>query len=358
ADAAQLRVDWDPAEASAAGLDAADTGGAVSWDSAEADSQAEYDEPSTIQALQQVLERTGCVVTVLPADRDLPLRLLQTPPDLVFNIAEGQNGRSREAQVPALLEYLGIPFSGSDATTLALALDKTLSKHLLTSQGIRTPQSVLIEATNPDWSALAELTLPVIVKPNSEGSSKGIGETAVVQEPGELQRLLTAHLRRAGQPLLVEEYIAGREFTVGLLGNGTELRVFPPMEVIFSDPAHPIYSYEVKRDFRRYIRYACPPDIPAPLQAELQETAQAVFELFGCRDLARLDFRVDAAGVAWCIEVNPLPGLAPDYSDYPMLAGFSGLDYEHLIWSILNSALLRYDFAPLDLSGGANGDQE
>jgi D-alanine-D-alanine ligase len=142
--------------------------------------------------------------------------------------------------------------------------------------------------------------------------------------------------------MLLEEYISGREFTVGILGNGERLRVFPPMEIIFKDKAHSIYSYEVKRNFRQFVRYECPPNINPDLQKEIESAAETVYRALECRDLARMDFRLTPGGKLYFIAINPLPGLAPEYSDFPMIAGFCGMDYTALIRNILDSALDRY----------------
>jgi D-alanine-D-alanine ligase len=142
--------------------------------------------------------------------------------------------------------------------------------------------------------------------------------------------------------MLVEEYIDGREFTVGVLGNGGETRVFPPMEIIFEDRNNPIYSFEVKKDFKKYVRYECPAKLSAEVSTKIQATAKKIYEVLECRDFARIDFRLSPEGDLYFIEINPLPGLAPGYSDFPMLAEFNGIGYSALVRSILRSALKRY----------------
>jgi D-alanine-D-alanine ligase len=304
------------------------------------DLDAEFDEPETIQAIAKAIENAGHKVRVIEADQDLPLRLAQDRPDIVFNIAEGLNGRGREAQVPAILSYLGIPYVGSDETTMALTMDKALCKRLLSTYAIPTPRYQLVSRATDFVDE--SLGWPLIIKPNAEGSSKGISDMSIVDDHASLRQLLSEKLALYQQQMLVEQYITGREFTVGILGNGNDRRVFTPMEVIFADPHHQIYSFEVKRDYRRLIEYACPPDLTAAKLSEIEETASAIYSILECRDFARIDFRMDKSGQLYFIEINPLPGLAPNYSDYPMLAEFCGVDYEALIQAVLAAALSRY----------------
>ena len=304
------------------------------------DMQAEFDDFDTILAIKNALQTGGCEVELFEADENLPLRLTANRPDIVFNIAEGIGERGREAQIPALLNFLNIPYTGSDETAMCIAMDKALAKRLLSSYRIRTPKYRVV--SDLSRAMAAGLSFPVIVKPNAEGSSKGISGVSVVNNADELKEVLKKNIGAYKQDMLVEEYIEGREFTVGILGNGSEMRVFPPMEIIFKDKDHGIYSYEVKRDFKKYIEYECPPDISARLIKELEDTAMKIYKILGCRDCARTDFRLSRDGKLYFIEVNPLPGLAPGYSDFPMLAEFSGVEYDELVQGILISALKRY----------------
>ena len=310
------------------------------------DAEAELDDMDTIRALQGALESAGHTVTLFEAAEDLPDRLLRNRPDIVFNIAEGINGRGREAQVPAILNFLNIPFTGSDETTMCLAMDKALCKRLAASYGIDTPEYMLVKngAPLPDKRALAGagLSLPVIIKPNAEGSSKGITDLSVCFDSAALRRVLAEKINAYKTDMLLEEYIPGRELTVGILGNGDALRVFPPMEIIFSDKTRSIYSREVKKDFRRYVTYKCPADISPRTEMKITHAAETVYRALDCRDFARVDFRLSPAGRPCFIEINPLPGLAPEYSDFPMIAGFCGMGYAELIHKILNSALSRF----------------
>jgi D-alanine-D-alanine ligase len=299
----------------------------------------------TVYAIRAALERLFCRVTLLEADETLPAKLIANRPDIVFNIAEGKGGRGREAQVPAILNFLGIPFTGSDETTLCICLDKALTKKLLSREGIRIPR---FRVVGPQGSSNGHVGFPAIVKPNAEGSSKGISNMAVVEDHATLRELLNKNLTLYRQEMLIEQYIPGREFTVGILGNGQDTRVFEPMEIIYlnQDIPYQIYSFEVKQNYKQLIRYDCPANAPAQLRREMTDTALKIYKLLGCRDFARIDFRLSPAGELYFIEINPLPGLAPGYSDYPMIAAFQGVSYEALVQGVLLSALRRIGLKP------------
>ena len=304
------------------------------------DIEAEFDDADTIQAIQNALEASGCTVELYEATEELPVRLIKNRPDIVFNIAEGSMGRGREAQVPAILNYLAIPFTGSDETTLCIAMDKALTKRLAASHGINTPKYQIAKYGDP--FSHPGISFPIIVKPNNEGSSKGISDISIAEDSARLALVLAEKMSAYKQDMLLEEYISGREFTVGILGNGQALRVFKPMEIIFKDKANSIYSYDVKKNFRELVRYECPPSIDAGLIKEIEDAAESVYRALECRDMARVDFRLSPNGQLYFIEINPLPGLAPLYSDFPMIAAFCGMDYAELIRTILDSALSRY----------------
>lgn len=307
------------------------------------DAEAEYDNPATVTAIRKALDAGGYRTVLLEGDAGLVDRLKEHPVDIAFNIAEGVRGRGREAEVPAVLNMMGIPFTGSDETTLCLALDKALAKRLLSTYGIRTPAYAVVSSEAEIGSL--HLPFPVIVKPDSEGSSKGIPDACVAAGPEELRRILLHELRLYREPMLVEEYLPGREFTVGLLGNGKDVRVFPPMEIVFrykTDGGYHVYSYDVKQNYQKYISYECPARLSSKQEAEIKDMALGAFQALRCRDFSRADFRLSADGTPYFIEINPLPGLAPGYSDFPMLAEFCGVSYQELILSILRAALERF----------------
>lgn len=306
------------------------------------DAEAEYDNPATVTAIQKALQAGGYRTVLLEGDAALVDQLKKNPIDIAFNIAEGIRSRGREAEVPAVLNMLGVPFTGSDETTLCLALDKALTKRLLSTYGIRTPAYAVV--SNEAEIDSLHLPFPVIVKPDAEGSSKGIPDACVAANPEGLRKALVNGLGLYHEPMLVEEYLPGREFTVGMLGNGKDTRVFPPMEIIFhcnTKGGYHVYSYDVKQDYQKYIRYECPARLTPKQEDAIKSMAAGAFQALGCRDFARVDFRLSADGTPYFIEINPLPGLAPGYSDYPMIAEFCGVSYDELILSILRAALRR-----------------
>lgn len=311
------------------------------------DEQAEYDNIETVYSISRALAKKGHRIILFEADTNLVENLKQTPIDIAFNIAEGIGGRSREGQVPAILEMLGIPHTGSDATALCISLDKALTKRLVSTCNVRTPKFAIISKDTP--YSLKGMNYPLIVKPNAEGSSKGISSFAVVKDKKELHTLLERNFSFYGGQMLVEEYIEGREFTVGVIGNGRDRIVFPPMEIIYKKPTQDnfhVYSFPVKQAYNEFVEYKSPADIDDNINNQLIYFTKKVCDTLGCYDFSRVDFRVSAEGRAYFIEINPLPGLAEGYSDYPMLAAFNGVDYDSLVNTILDTALMRYGFSP------------
>jgi D-alanine-D-alanine ligase len=307
----------------------------------EQDEEAEYDSPKTLQAIREAIASYGHEVVDLEATQDLPLQLASTPVDVVFNIAEGFKGRSRESQVPSLLELLDIPYTGSDPSALSVSLDKALAKRMVRTHGILTPQYLVMHSGKERLPK--ELGFPLMVKPVAEGTSKGVTKKSIVRNEVELREVAREIIAKYRQPALVEEYISGREFTVGLLG-ARRPRVLPPMEVVFldtSDPT-PIYSFEMKQDWNDKIRYEVPAKLTDRELDRLEKAAREVFTALGCRDVARSDFRMDAEGRLYFIESNPLPGLSPGWSDLVLIAQAAGIDYRALIGEILSFAIRRH----------------
>jgi len=305
------------------------------------DEEAEYDAPATIQAVREAIAATGHEVIDLEATADLPSLIETTKPDLVFNMAEGIKGRTRESQVPSLLELLDIPYSGSDPAALNIALDKALAKKIVRQHGILTPN--FFTMTTGKERLPKDLRFPTIVKPVAEGSSKGVHATSVVENEAELREAAQKMIAKYDQPALVEDYIGGREFTVGMLGERRP-KVLPPMEVVFLDESEtrPVYSFEFKQDWSSKIRY----DVPARLEPAqvktLERAARECFIALGCRDVARVDFRMDEQGKIYFLECNPLPGLTPGWSDLVLIAKAAGIEYNALIAEILSGAIRRY----------------
>jgi D-alanine-D-alanine ligase len=306
------------------------------------DEQAEWDPPETIIAISNALARQGHIVVHLEATPDLPRVLAEADVDLIFNIAEGVEGRNREAQVPALCELLRIPYTGSDSATLAIALDKALCKKVLSQHDILTPRFMVMETGREKLDT--DLRFPLIVKPNAEGSSKGINGTAnVVDNEEDLRTAVNQLIERYRQPMLVEEYITGREFTVGLLAGKRRLRVLPPMEIIFKDDSldRPVYDYEVKQEWEKHVRYECPANVTDAELKSIEKVAKATFAALDCRDFARVDMRMDDKGDVYVFEVNPLPGMTPGYSDLVLISRAAGMDYDQLMADIMVGGLRR-----------------
>jgi D-alanine-D-alanine ligase len=307
------------------------------------DFQEEYDSPATVEAVASVLRDLGHTVEKLGDGRELLERLLADPPDLVFNLAEGQGiSRSREARVPAVLEMLGIPHTGSDPLTLAVTLDKDCAKRLVQSAGVAVPRGIVVDASGADRQTLrhGDLIFPVIVKPAWEGSSKGIRNKSVVEKATDLQDAIRRLQVDHRQPVLVEEFIEGDELTVGVTGNDPP-RVLGIMRVLPNRPTERfVYGLEVKRDFERQVRYDCPAQLAPSDTAAVTAKALAAYRVLGCRDVARIDFRL-RDGVPYFLEVNPLPGLNPHSGDLCILARHCGWSYPQLIGTILQAALDR-----------------
>jgi len=306
------------------------------------DEEAEYDAPETLQAIREAIASYGHEVVDLEATSDLPLVLASTPVDVVFNIAEGFRGRSRESQVPALLELLDIPYTGSDPAALSVSLDKALAKRMVRTHGVLTPD-YFVMSTGKERLPREMQRFPLIVKPVAEGTSKGVTAKSVVRDEGELREVARELVGKYRQPALVEQYIAGREFTVGLLGERRP-RVLPPMEIVFLDAGDPtpVYSFDMKQEWSRRIRYEVPARLSQRESERLERAARECFAALGCRDVARLDFRMDAQGRVFFIESNPLPGLTPGWSDLVLIAKAAGLPYRDLIGEILSFGIRRH----------------
>ncbi|MBX7100449.1 MAG: ATP-grasp domain-containing protein [Myxococcaceae bacterium] len=310
-------------------------------DSAE-DREAEYDSPSTLQAIREAIASHGHEVIDLEATPELPTILSSAPVDLVFNIAEGFRGRNRESQVPALLELLDIPYTGSDPATLSLALDKALAKKIVRQAGIHTPNFQLMTTGKERLDKQFE-RWPLMVKPVAEGSSKGVLKKSVVATEAELREVVREMVGKYQQPALIEEFVGGREFTVGLLGERRP-RVLAPMEICFldkSDPT-PVYRFEDKLEANDRIRYEAPARLDPGQMERLKSAARGAFMALSARDVARIDFRMDDRGRFYFLECNPLPGLTPGWSDLVLIAQAEGMDYRTLIGEILAGAIRRY----------------
>lgn len=301
---------------------------------------AEFDSLETVEGIEHALQRLGHQVDRVGKLDSLVKRLAQGERwDLVFNIAEGLRGPTREAQVPALLEAYGIPVTFGDSLCLALCLHKGHTKHILQSRNIPTPRFLVVDDRDTDFQAV-DLTYPLFAKPVAEGTGKGVSPKGKVTGPAELQEICLELLEKFKQPVIVEEFLPGREFTVGIVGTGDEARVLGVMEVLLGDKADPeLYTFENKDQYEDRVTYRL-----APIGAESREAAEialASYRALDCRDAGRVDVRSDGRGRPQIIEINPLAGLNPRHSDLPILGRLVGLDFDHLVADILASAAKR-----------------
>jgi D-alanine--D-alanine ligase len=309
-------------------------------DSNDDDREAEFDSRATIDAITSAIASHGHDVVEIEATPELPSIIGSMPLDIVFNIAEGIHGRNREAQVPAILELLNIPYVGSDPAALSICLDKVLAKKMVRQAGIHTADFIVMRTGNERLPR--NLHFPVIIKPVAEGSSKGVMGMNVVQDEADLRRISRELLSKYHQPVLVEEYLSGREFTVGLLGENRP-KVLPPMEILFNntEDRFPVYAFEHKLNTNASISYQAPANIDRPLQKNLEHVARSAFMALGCRDVARVDLRLDRSERIHFIECNPLPGLTPGWSDLCIIGEAAGMDYRTLIGEIMAPAIRR-----------------
>jgi D-alanine-D-alanine ligase len=315
------------------------------------DLHEEFDAPVTITAICDVFRSLGHSVTELGNGRIFLEAILRDPPDLVFNFAEGTGvGRNREARVPAVCEMLGIPYTGSDAFAMAAALDKDIARRLVAEAGVTVPKGLILRfPANPyegDFSEYrpileeAGLTCPVIAKPVCEGSSKGIRTRCLIRQESDLGSTAYDLWQSYGQPILIEEFVDGLEITVGIIGNDPpEIFGIMAIEPKKSGDAF-VYSVEVKRDFRNLVDYTAPARLSPDLKRELELAALTAFDALGCRDVARLDFRI-RDGIPYFLEINPLPGLNPESSDLVIMANLLNVSHSELVTRILTAATTR-----------------
>ncbi len=305
-----------------------------------AEDTAEFDHPATIDALAGAIGRLGHRVVRIGHLEPLIDRLRAGERwDLVWNISEGWGGLGRESLVPALLDHHGIPYTFSDPAVLGLCLHKAHAKRVVRDAGIPTPDFRLYET---DRDLRCDLPLPLFVKPLAEGTSKGVSESSIVRSKRVLAERCRELLRRYRQPVLVETFLPGREFTVGLLGTGEEARVIGSLEVrLLPGAERDVYSYRNKEHCEQLVSYqrARPEDDPVVAHAEA--LALRAWRVLGCRDAGRIDVRCDEAGRPSFIEANPLAGLHPSHSDLPILCTRVGITYDELIAAILRSAWSR-----------------
>ncbi len=299
---------------------------------------AEFDSKDTIDAIEITLQSLGYKAIRIGNIHNLTNYLASgNRCDIVFNICEGMNGTAREAQVPCLLDAYRIPYVFSGPDILALTLDKALTKMVIMEAGIHTAPFRLLKQT--DQIKDPGLPYPLFVKPIGEGTSKGIDGYSLIHNFPELKKSCTYLITNFHQPVLIETFLPGREFTVGMLGSGKSARTLGVMEIVFNNNCqHRIYSYSVKKEYEKYVSYQLADDTSS---RECADMAKKIWELLDGKDAGRIDFKLDTAGKPSFVEVNPLAGLNPVYSDLPILCKLTGFEYRELIREIMDSAIAR-----------------
>lgn len=299
---------------------------------------AEFDKPETIDAIEAALKELGFATERIGHVQDLVAKLAAGRRwDLVFNIAEGLYGFAREAQVPALLDAYQVPYTFSDPLVLALTLHKGMTKRIIRDLGLPTADFFVVEG-EADIDRV-NLAFPVFAKPVAEGTGKGINAASKIVSRDQLTAACRSLLARYRQPVLVEAFLPGREFTVGIIGSGAEAEVVAVLEVVLRAEAETdAYSYTHKENYQHMVEYRLVED-DAAMRA--RAVALAAWRGLGCQDAGRVDLRADAQGVVHFMEVNPLAGLNPQHSDLPILCRLAGMSFQQLIEKIMRSALKR-----------------
>ena len=311
------------------------------------DTFAEWDSMETIDAVKSALELGGHHVTLVEADEDAYEKLKGLRPEFVFNVAEGYYGASRESQIPAILEMLNIPFTGSDSITIGICHDKSRCKEILSYYNI--PNSKFFISNIQFESNYLEF--PKFVKPLHEGSSKGIYNSSLANNLEELNSEIARIKECYNQPALVEDFVGGKEFTVAMLGNGENVKVLPIVELnldFVPEGFNKIYSYEVKWFFdtreNQLDIFTCPANVSKEIYQHIEKVSKDAYKVLRIRDWARIDVRLDKNNIPNIIEINPLPGILPDARDnscYPKAARHAGMDYNAMINAVLNEAVKR-----------------
>jgi D-alanine-D-alanine ligase len=298
---------------------------------------AEFDKEETIAAIEGSLEKMGYNTDRIGNIFELSGRLAKGDRwDLVFNISEGLYGDGRESVVPALLDQYRIPYVFSGPVIMGLSLNKYLARIAVAAAGVPVSPGTIV--SDPDQTDDSSLTYPLFVKPVSEGTGKGITSRSKVKNRDELKSLVGELISGYNQPALVEEYLPGREFTVGIVGSGTDSRAIGGMEVICRDGLP--YSVEVKENYENYVTYR---PIDSDYRDECYSVAVNAWRALMAVDGGRVDLKADRNGRVCFIEANPLAGLNPVHSDLPILARMSGVEYHDLMKMIVDSAMKRHN---------------
>lgn len=299
---------------------------------------AEFDRESTIDAIDSTLQELGYKTQRIGHLMQLIDHLQKGERwDLVFNICEGMHGPSREAQVPALLEAFRIPAVFSSSLVMAVTLEKSITKRIVRDAGINTPGFFVV--CRPEDIVNPGNLYPLFAKPLSEGTGKGINAASVISNFEELRNTCLYLLAEFRQPVLVESFLCGREFTVGITGTGKDAKAIGTMEIVLKPEAEKeVYSYTNKEECESLVTYL---RAQGREKEECEKLALDAYRILGCEDAARVDIRYDAAGIPSFIEINPLPGLHPEHSDLPILAAMNGISYRELMKMIMDSAVKK-----------------
>ncbi len=315
--------------------------------SAPSDSLYELDHPYNVAAYKAALEAGGHEVFPMEGDPAIAQTLKDLSIDLCFNTCEGYRGDAREAQVPALLEMIGVPYTGSKPMTLALTLDKAMTKRILAYYDLPTPAfQEFVTADDPIEPRLAQ-RFPLFAKPNSEGTGKGISDKSILHNESELRAQVAYLLDAYREPVLVEQYIEGTDVTVGMVGNWPDLHIFPISMIdnaLYEQTGISVYGAELKVDRGDEYKYSCPAPLPDDLADELRRLAVETMRVTGTLDFARVDFRLDRNdnNRPYVLEINSLPGITP-ISDLTLMAQADGWTHADLVYSVLEAALRRMD---------------
>lgn len=307
---------------------------------------AELDSIDTIEAIENALQCIGFETQRIGNIKNLINKLAQGKRwDAVFNIAEGLYGMGREAQIPAILDAYQIPYVFSDPLVLAVCLHKRITKEIVRNAGIPTPDFAEVHVEADIENVCSQF--PLFVKPVAEGTSKGITESSIVTDKDSLRELCSKLLKQFNQPVLIERYLPGREFTVGIVGTGQYAKAIGTMEIVLKkDGQKGAYSYANKQNWLEWVEYRIADEL---ICTDCIDIALKAWQALGCRDAGRIDLRLDEDGAPNFLEVNPLAGLNPDYSDLPIMCNLVGIDYAELIAMIMESVLTR-------ISADANGN--
>jgi D-alanine-D-alanine ligase len=302
---------------------------------------AEFDREDTVTALENAIRSLGYDTERIGHGRQLAAALVAGRRwDLVFNIAEGMNGIGREAQVPALLDMYRIPYTFSDPLVLSLTLHKGMTKRVIRDADIPTADFMVAES--PEDAEAIAFDAPFFVKPVAEGTGKGISALSIVRERSDLKATCGRLIETFRQPVIIEPYLPGREFTTGIIGTGGGAYVLGTIEIHLLDTAEEgVYSYTNKAEYQSRVRYRLLDSVNDPLVAEAEDVALSAWRTLGCRDAGRIDLRCNAEGRPLFMEVNPLAGIHPEHSDLPIICNHLGVTYDDLIGRIIASALAR-----------------